>query len=358
VSRHFGWVMLSSLLALALSGPWDQGPCAQQAPGQIARVEDLASQSYTAFQSRSFDVAEVSAREAWKLSQGRPQGVAAGVAAANVGAALTLSAKLGEALEWQERAAEILRRENRQELLGRLAVARAITLYLLDRRADAIEMLIGARRVLGQKDWRSAFVDAGANGYSSDGLEVQFGYMAYRGLLSVAREEGDSLRTALCCMALGRLEGETGGHDKALDYYSAALRIFEARQDSAGAAVAVRNLGSAHRKLQQYAPAEEVLLSGLDRAERLGDRRLLVVVLDDLHLLYAETERYDRAREIDLRAKQTLEGIVDDIRRGRVADTLLLDLNQLVRKQYVNRPAYSTDVFRGILDQLALQVPK
>ena len=80
---------------------------------RTSRIDSLNRTAFSAFRSRDFRTAEAVARRAWDLCGNATNDVAAGVAAANVAAALTMYGSFREALEWQDRAKAIfVRTEN------------------------------------------------------------------------------------------------------------------------------------------------------------------------------------------------------------------------------------------------------
>ena len=79
-----------------------------------------------------------------------------------------------------------------------------------------------------------------------------------------------------------------------------------------------------------------------------------MALLNDLSLLQTRQGQADAAREADLAAERLLDAIAEDLRRGVVEDTVLLDFRQLSRFRYLNLPPVLYPHFRGIFDQLAL----
>ena len=275
----------------------------------------------------------------------------AGLAAANLAAVLTIHGRLEEALRWQDRAEEIFGREGSSALQGRLAVAQAVTLLLAGEEEGAWVSIRRARELLGEDDWGSAWAEAEVQSQSKD----TGGYMKYMELFKECHTRDDNTDVAHCAMRLGRIEGTTGGRQAALEYYTMALEILRAERDPSGIGLALRNVGLALRKLRQYPESEAAFREALDLAHNRGDRRLIVEILNDLSVLYAEMGDNARARDWDLEAEEALQSIAEDLKRGQLTDTVLLDFYRFLKVRYVNRAPYDTDLFVGFYDQLVLR---
>ena len=236
-----------------------------------------------------------------------------------------------------------------------------MTAFLAERRYSAAEpdeavaILDQAAEWLEPGDPDLACVRAEILCCSNQGPRVQEGYAAYTSLRRTCLASGDSARTALIAMRLGRTEGLTGGHLSALKFFTEAVALQRARDDSSGMALALRNIGLAHRKVMHYPESEAAFKEALGLAEAQGDRKRVVVVSNDLSLLYAEIGDNEKAREWDLKAHEAMRALVDDLDRGRVADSVLFDLFQLVKMRYANIQPYTADMFTGFYDQLVLE---
>lgn len=342
------WTLVATvLLSLELSS----GEPSLQASGEwAAQIDSLNQQAFRAFQSRDFRTAKTAARQAWALCGTDADGCDAGLAAANLAGVLTMYGRFEEALQWQDRAEEIFEREGNSTLQGRLAVARAVTRFLAEE--EVTDSIARARELLGEDDWRLGYLEAGVQSHSSDAHRVQAGYA---GLLKACRASGDSAGVVLCAMHLGQVEGSTGGHRAALAYYTRALEILRSERDSSRIGLALRNIGLAHRKLRQYSESEAASQEAVGLARTQGDRRLVVEVLNDLSMLYVEMGEDARARDRDMETEKALRSIAEDLKRGRLTDTVLLDFYQLLNMRYLNRTSYDTDLFVGFYDQLMLR---
>lgn len=319
-----------------------------------ALVRVLIRKSVEAFHAKDFSDAGSSARNAWDACADTTSIIAA-VAAANLGAVHAIHGRLPEALQQQDRSLSILLQRDAPETLGRLLVARAITLALLDRRPQAGKALEQARQLLGVKDWASAFVEAAVGSYFGDPLSVQAGYMAFRGLAAEAVESGDSARVAQAAMVLGLLEGNSGDARAAARFYARAYAIQRANRDTTGMILSQRNRGLANYKLRKYERSREALQSSLDLAASQGDRLAALRAHTEFLFLYTATREFDRAREADRQAGRILGSLFEDLSAGRQTETLLVDTYQLVLLQYQGKSSFTTDIFSGILDQLVLE---
>lgn len=329
-------------------------PLSQAVEDRTGRIDALNRQSIRAFRGRDFRTAEGYARQAWDLGQ---SGGREGFAAANLGAALAMQGRLAEALQWQGRAEEILTRSGDAAAQGRLALARGVVLYLKgDKGAPA--SLDRARELLGKDDPGLASVEAEVYSNSNDGAQAQAGYVKCLEMLNRCRAGGDSSGVVVCAMRMGCLEGTTGGHEDALKYYTEALNIVRARRDTSRIGVALLNVGLANRKLRQYTQSEAGYREALDLARAAGNRGLAAEALNALSMLYAEIGDEARAETTDREAEAALRSIVDDLRQGRLSDTVLLDLYRVIQVRFANLLPYNTDLFVGFCDQLALEPPR
>ena len=332
------------------------------APGASASsIRELNRQTVQAFRSRDFAAAGVTARQAGDLILGTEKGVDAGIAAANLAASLTMEGKFDEAATRQAQADSVFERSGNRKLRGRLGVARAVTAFLAERKYSAAEpdeavaILDGVGELLDAEDVRLACVRAQILCSSNQGARVQAGYAQYAELRRARLASGDSTGVALVSLRMGRTEGLTGGHLSALKFFTEALELLRVREDSCGMALALRNIGLAHRKVMHYPESEAAFKQALGLAEAQADRKGVAVVSNDLSLLYAEIGDNDRARVWDLKASEAMRAIVDDLNQGRLADSVLFDFFQLVKMRYANIQPYTADMFTGFYDQLVLE---
>ena len=331
---------------------------------RTSRIDSLNRTAFEAFGSRNFRTTGAAARRAWDLCGGATDDVAAGIAAANVAAALTMHGRFREALEWQNRAKAIFVRTENPGLRGRLEAARAVTDFFLSQQyspgepEEALADIERAEALLGADDIRTARLKGMLLCCSNDPERAQAGYRSLKRLLEEYRTGGDGSLRAVCAMHLGRIEGTSSGHRAALDYYTEALDAMRAGRDSSGTGPALRNVGLARRSLGAYAEADAAFREALDLARERGDRRLTVVVLNDLSALYTEIGEHARAQAYDREAGAALAAIAEDLRQGRTDDTVLFDFYQLLKIRYASKLLYDLDLFPGFCDQLALEPPR
>jgi tetratricopeptide (TPR) repeat protein len=241
---------------------------------------------------------------------------------------------------------------------GRLALARAVVFHLKGKEKEALGSLDLARGLSGKDDFRLACVEAEVRSNSNDVEQAQAGYVKCQEMLNGCRARGDSSGVLVCAMRMGYLEGTTGGHEDALKYYTEALQIVRAWGDTSRMGVALRNIGLANRKLRQYPESEAAYREALDLARAAGNRGLAAGILNDLSMLYAEMGDEARAEATDREAEEALRSIADDLRQGKLRDTVLLDFYQGVKVRFANLLPYNTDLFAGFCDQLALEPPR
>ena len=158
---------------------------AQEAP--VLVDEDLNVQMVQAFRSRSFDRAGVLAETAWDRYEPLKEGRQTGIAAANLGAIHAFYGRLDEATAWQDRAMDFFETAGDKEMLGKLAVARAVTAYIESRLFgnaepdDAIVHMETARSLLGDQAILHCEFELLLR--SNQGNRAQSGYVKYIGLI-------------------------------------------------------------------------------------------------------------------------------------------------------------------------------
>ena len=338
------------------------GAPAQALDEGAVQVDSLNRKAFASFQTQDFRQAEAAALEAWNRSD--PDALGAGLAAANVAAVLAIKGQLDGALQWQGRAEGIFRRKRETGLLGRLAVARAVTHFLgslkfsAGNAEDSLPDLKEARELLGEEDFRMARVEAQILCNSEQAEHAQAGYMAFVRLSATHEKDGNRMCGARCAVCMGHAEGKSGGHRSALQYYEKALEIYLAEGDSVGAGLALRNIGLARRKLRQYPESEAACRKALDMARGTENTRLEIEALNDLSLLYMEMGDEAGARSADREARAAVQAVAEAIRSGQLDDTVLLDFYQVLKIRYANLLPYSTEMFAGFCDQLALEPPR
>ncbi len=351
--------MLVLMLIGLLSPGRSMGQALPQSPEvRAGQVGDLNRQAVRAFRNRDFRGAEDLARHAWELSQGEKIGGEGGFAAANLGAALAMQGRLGESLEWQARAEEVFGRDGDTVARGRLAVARAVILFMKGKEEEAVVSLGRAGEMVDKEDLRLSCVDAEILGHSGDVQKAQKGYTKFMSLLNACRARGDSSGVVVCAMRLGCLEGTTGGHEDALKNYAEVFNIVRAWGDTVQMGMALRNMGLANRKLRQYPESEKTYQEALGLARGSRNPGLAAEVLNDLSMLYAEMGDEVRAEETDREAEAALRSIADGLKKGLLVDSVLLDFYQIVKVRFANLLPYDGDLFVGFYDQLALEPPR
>ena len=81
-------------------------------------------------------------------------------------------------------------------------------------------------------------------------------------------------------------------------------------------------------------------------------------VLNAMIVLYMNMGDEARARDCNREAEEVLEAIAEDLRQGRLTDTVMLDFFGLLQMRYSNLPPCNADLFVGCFDQLVLEPPK
>jgi len=316
-----------------------------------ADARALNGKAWEAFRARDFAVAEASARAAWSAAESEADARQAGVAAANVAAGLAMRGRFPEALEWSRKSDARLAANGSTKARGRLAAARAL-IHVADGGREAGQREFArAEAWIGKDDWRLAFVRLTALLYSEPASGKV--YEGLSALLKTARAEKDPERTLQCLLALGW--GETFFDPGAsLARYREAHALVAGGTDSELRAYVAHDLGTALFHSRDLGAAEAAFEEGLAEARRSSHRPLQVVLLNDLSLLHAQTGEDAAAREDDASAQQVLARIAEDLRPGRIDDTLILDFRQLSKLRYLNLPPVLFPLFHGLFDQLAL----
>ena len=215
--------------------------------------------------------------------------------------------------------------------------------------ADAEESLAGlekAGELLGADDVRMSYVKAEILGRSNDPNRQQAGYLKH---MRKCEQMRDRAGVALCKMGLGRIEGGSGGYRSALKYYTEALRVLRATRDSIGIGLALHNIGLANRKLQHYPESEASFQEALALASARGDQRMTAEILNAMIVLYMNMGDEVQARDCNREAEEVLQAIAEDLRQGRLTDTVLFDFFGLLQMRYANLPPCHTDLFVGFL---------
>jgi tetratricopeptide (TPR) repeat protein len=323
-------------------------------------IDSLNAEAYRLFHERDFGKADKAARLAHSLCCPDSDLRSAGIASANLAALLTLNARFDQAQSLQREADALFARAGLKERRGRLQVARAVTSFLLARRYsadepnEALSDLHRATALLDTNDLGLCIVTAEIMARSNRPERFQSGYADLVRLVALCRQKGISGSASVCARHLAVMEGVSGGHRAALKYNRMAYEAEQAQGHELEAADALRNIGLAQRKLEEYTASEESLHQALGLATKLHDKRMQFVVLNDLALLLTEAGRGQAAQLMDVRADSMLRSIAADLQSGTLEDNILFDFHGLVRQRYANLLPYGTDLFEGFCEQLAL----
>jgi tetratricopeptide (TPR) repeat protein len=308
--------------------------------------------AWQAFQRRDFTSSERLAREAWKAAEAGGDSLQAAFAAANTAAAVAMRGRLDEGLEWSRRAEERLGPGREPLVRGRILVAQAILQQVRGEGEASATAFARAREALGSSDWSLSFADAMVKAYDWEDMNAAF--QSLTALRDAAEGAREPRRQATALLALGWLDG-VGGSPEAEKTFGQARAILVSRNEKAALPLIDHNLGSVLLWADRLDEALKVYERGLAAARAEGDRRLEVILLDDLSLVFSQKEDWPRAIASDREAGARLAAIAEDVRAGRLEDSLLLDLRRLFKARYVHKPQLLIDLFPGLLDQLAVE---
>jgi len=318
-------------------------------------AQDAAAQNqaaWQAFQRRDFAACESLAREAFKLAEAERDSLQTAFAAANTAAAVAMRGRLDEGLEWSLRAEQALGSGGEPRVRGRILVAQAILRQVRGEDEASAKAFVRAREALGPEDWSLAFADALAKAYDWDDLSAAFQRMT--ALRESALGAKEPRRQAIALLVLGWLDG-VGGSPEAVKTFEEARAILVSAGEEAVLPLVDHNLGSVLLWADRRDEAQGIYERGLTAARALSDRRMEVILLDDLSLMFSQKEDWPRAIASDREAGERLAAIAQDVRQGRVEDSLLLDLRRLFKARYVHKPQLLIDLFLGLFDQLAVE---
>jgi len=307
--------------------------------------------AWEAFRARDFSGAEQKARAAWTTAEAQRKPLQSAFAAANLAAALAMRGRLDEARAWSLRAEERLA-GGPAEVRGRLLAARAMIEITRGDEAASKQALADAKRALGPKDWRLRMLSSLILVHAD--LEIAAGYEELRALREAARAAGNAEGEAVALTAVGWVEG-LGGAESAVTAYERARELFAASGHAAILPLMDHDIGAVFLRAGKPELARAPLERGLEAARKGGDVRTELILLDDLSQAFVRTGDGRRAREADLAAAERLARIAEDVRAGKLEDSLLLDLRHLSKLRYVNQPSLLVDLFVGLADQLALE---
>jgi tetratricopeptide (TPR) repeat protein len=320
------------------------------------RVADANQAAWEAFHQRDFPRCEQRAREAWQLAEADRDSLQAAVGAANLAAAVAMRGRLDEALEWSRRAEERLGPDPQPLVRGRILVAQAILQKVRGEDEASAQAFRRAREALGPEDWSLAFADALAEGYDWEDLGTAYQRIAAlrdraRG---AAEPEPKQKQKALALLDLGWIEGVGGGLG-AVKPFEEARTIFASAGHTEVLPLVDHNLGSLFLWADRLDEAQTTFERGLAAARAVRDRRLEVILLDDLSQLFSQKEDWPLAVAADREAGARLAAIAEDVRQGRIEDSLLLDLRRLFKARYVHKPQMLAELFLGLFEQLAVE---
>jgi hypothetical protein len=222
--------------------------------------------------------------------------------------------------------------------------------YADGKRGDGAKAFTEAETWLGKDDWRLAFARLTVGLYVDPSSQESYGGLQV--LLTKARDAQDRERTLRALLALAWAETFFDPAASLAHYREA--RDLAARADAELRASVAHDVGVAHFRRGELGPAEAAFREGLQVARASGDRRLQVVLLDDLSLLHAQEGDAVQAREEDAAEARLLGALAEGLRAGRIEDTVLLDFRQLSKVRFLNLPGVVFPLFHGVFDQLAL----
>jgi len=307
--------------------------------------------AYEAFEREDFRRSEELARSVWQEAEAGNDLARAGLAAAQIGAALAIDGRIDDALEWYAEASTRLETAGETRAVGRVAVGRALSHFLRKDIEAGDRELARARELLDADDWRIAYVDAAFHLLAQ--LERDPALHAFDNLVERSRDqEPTQLAAALSCSAwIAGAWGETG---RAVALYSETEKIYAALGDAGAAALARRNGSVARLRGRDLDRASFALRAAADMARQASDLRLEFIVLNDLGVALAQAGDQPAAEEVDRRAESALARLAEEIRQGRLQDTPMVDYYHLLRMRYLDKPAFVIDPFPWLLDQLAI----
>lgn len=307
----------------------------------------LNLKAWEAFQSQDFAATETLAREAWTAAEASGDRAQAGVAAANVAAALAIRGRFAESLDWSGRADARLAASRVKKAQGRAAASRALIHHLAGDHEAGKDELARAAGLLDAGDWRVDFLRTAIGLYADLDLGT-----AYDGLTALLERAPGDLERARCLIALGWGAILFGG--PALEHFDEALRVLGADGDPETRVFAMRNRGVALMRRHDLAGAEAAFAAALKEARARNDRRLQVILLNDRSLLHVQQGDAARGREADLEAEKLLDGLAEDLRQHHIDDSVLLDFRQLSKLPYLHLAPVLLPLFGGLFDQLAV----
>ena len=308
--------------------------------------------AWQAFHRRDFPECERLAREAFKIAESERDSLQSSIAAANVAAAVSMRGRLGEGLEWSKRAEQALGPGGDPRVRGRILVAQALLRQARGEDQAREQAFVLARKSLGAPDWPLEFAEALVKAYDWQDLNAAF--QSLSALRDEARTAKEPKRAAMALLARGWIEGAGGSLDAVKTFEEARALLVSAGEKDVLPTVD-HNLGSVLLWNDRLDEARTIYERGLAEARESGDLRLEVILLDDLSLMFSQKEDWPRAIAADREAGARLSAIAEDVKAGRLEDSLLLDLRRLYKERYTHKPQMFIDLFLGLFDQLAVE---
>jgi len=115
--------------------------------------------------------------------------------------------------------------------------------------------------------------------------------------LKLYRQAGDKRREPLSLLGIGKVYGDLGENQKALEYYNQSLSLFRAVGDRSGEAVTLYNIGGTYSGLGENQKALEYYSQSLSLSRTIGNRSGEALTLNNLGLVYSELGEKQKALE-------------------------------------------------------------
>jgi tetratricopeptide (TPR) repeat protein len=115
--------------------------------------------------------------------------------------------------------------------------------------------------------------------------------------------------SAICLNNLGLVYDDLGQFDKALDYYTRALTLFEALGNKQAGAICLNNLGSVYLNLGQFDKALDYHNRALAIEEAIGNKQDIAGSFNNLGNVYGSLGQYEKALDYYTRALALKEAI-------------------------------------------------
>jgi len=115
--------------------------------------------------------------------------------------------------------------------------------------------------------------------------------------LKLYRQAGDKRREPLSLLGIGKVYGDLGENQKALEYYNQSLSLFRAVGDRSGEAVTLYNIGGTYSGLGENQKALEYYSQSLSLSRAIGNRSGEALTLNNAGLVYSELGEKQKALE-------------------------------------------------------------